>query len=261
MSARYAIYFSPAAGSPLARFGAEWLGRDSDDESAPASRPDIPGFSRARHREITESARHYGFHATLKPPFSLPPGTSVEQLEAALTAFAQRRAPIGGLGLKVGGLDGFLALLLTEESSAVRNLAADCVREFDAFRNPPSPEELARRRQVPLSELEDALLRRWGYPYVMEAFRFHMTLTCRLAEPEYGLLESFLRKLFGPIATRTVEIDGLSLFHQETRKSPFRLLRRYAFADAASRNMATNASTERDSGPSLTSDRTSPPLT
>lgn len=260
MSARYAIYFAPPADSALARFGVAWLGRDSETGSTPEL-PRFVGFSRTRQQEITATARHYGFHATLKPPFSLAPGKTVDQLDTALSAFAKQRTPIDGLGLKVGGLDGFLALVLTEESSAVLNLAADCVRAFDAFRNPPSPEELARRRQAPLSELEDALLRRWGYPYVMEAFRFHMTLTCRLTEPEYGLLETSLRTLFGPIATRTFGIDGLSLFHQEVQESPFRLLRRYAFADAASSSMATNVSTDRDSGPSLTSDRTSSPST
>jgi len=37
--------------------------------------------------------------------------------------------------------------------------------------------ELPCRRQAVLSPAQDALLVRWGYPYVMEYFRFHCSLT------------------------------------------------------------------------------------
>lgn len=258
MSARYAIYFAPAADSALARFGADWLGRDSEADST-IPQQSIAGFSRDRLREITANARHYGFHATLKPPFALVPGTTPDQLDAALSAFAKTQKSINRLAFKVGSLDGFLALILAEESLEVRNLAAACVREFDAFRAPPSSQELERRRQAQLTDMEDALLQRWGYPYVMEAFRFHMTLTCRLDDIERGPLETTLRTMFATTAAGGVAIDGVSLFHQETSDSAFRLLHRYPFADAASCTMATKASTERESGPSFTSDRTSLP--
>jgi putative phosphonate metabolism protein len=258
VSARYAIYFAPAADSALARFGAGWLGRDNEtDTSIPQW--SVAGIPSSRLQEITATARHYGFHATLKPPFALAPGATSERLDADLAAFAKKQKSITRLALKIGSLDGFLVLLLAEESLEVRNLAAACVREFDAFRAPPTIEELERRRRVPLTDLEDALLQRWGYPYVMEAFRFHMTLTCRLDDTERSPIESTLHTRFATNATGDVAIDAISLFHQETRDSAFRLLRRYPFADAASRNMPTKASTERDSGPSFTSDRTSLP--
>lgn len=258
MSARYAIYYAPSPDSALAELGANWLGRNNDLASA-IPQQSVAGISPDRLREITASAHHYGFHATLKPPFAIAAEGTPEQLDAALANFAKKQKTIDRLALKVGCLDGFLALLLAEESMEIRNLAAACVREFDAFRAPPSQQDLARRRQAPLTDLEDALLQRWGYPYVMEAFRFHMTLTCRLAEEERDPLENTIRTLFGPIAAKGVSIDGISLFHQESRDSAFRLLRRYPFPDAASRTMATKASTERDSGPSFTSDRTSSP--
>lgn len=258
MSARYALYFAPAADSALARFGTDWLGRDNETDSSIPQRS-VAGIPPNRLQEITASARHYGFHATLKPPFALAPGATPERLDADLAAFAKKQKSISRLALKIGNLDGFLALLLAEESLEVRNLAAACVREFDVFRAPPSIREQERRRQAPLTDLEDALLQRWGYPYVMEAFRFHMTLTCRLDDTERGPLEKTLRTMFAPTAATGVAIDGVCLFHQETRDSAFRLLRRYPFADAVSRSMPTNASTERDSGPSFTSDRTSLP--
>jgi putative phosphonate metabolism protein len=260
VSGRYALYYAPGAESALARTGSLWLGRDTVS-GEPQQQPPIDGFPRSRVDAMTATARHYGFHATLKPPFALADGCTPEALDKALAAFARRSSPIAGLGLKVGELDGFVALVLSEESPAVRNLAATCVREFDAFRRPPSAEELERRRKASLSDLEEALLRRWGYPYVMEAFRFHMTLTDRLADDERQRIIPALRKLFGPAVTSNVAIDGISLFHQDDRTAPFRLIRHYPFGEDAMRRISRNVSTDRSSGPSLTSVRTSPPST
>jgi len=260
VSGRYALYFAPRADSLLARTGAAWLGRDA---ATGASLPQAPidGFAASRVQEMTKTARHYGFHATLKPPFALAEGQTAEALDAAIESFARRGAPITGLGLKVGVLDGFVALVLAADSPEVRNLAAACVRDFDAFRRPPPAEELQRRRQARLSDLEDALLRRWGYPYVMEAFRFHMTLTDRLSEADRDRVVPALQKLFGPAVTGTLTIDGLGLFHQEDRDAPFRMVRRYAFGGDETRSISRNVSTDRSSGPSLTSVKTSPPST
>jgi 2'-5' RNA ligase len=255
VTARYAIYFSPAPNGALARFGAAWLDGD------PATRPAIEGLSASRALEITETARHYGFHATLKAPFALADGQTEAALDRALAAFAQRHAPVAGLGLTVGALDGFLALLLTADSTGVRNLAAASVRELDAFRQPPSEAELRRRRQAPLSTLEDALLRRWGYPYVMEAFRFHMTLTSRLPDDERQRLLPALCRMAEPVTDAAFTVDAVSLFQQEDRDSAFRMLRRYPLDPGKARNMATKDATDCASGPSLTSVRTSPPST
>jgi putative phosphonate metabolism protein len=259
MTTRYAIYFSPSQGSALAGFSATWLGRDCLT-GADVARPRVDGFSKARIAEITEAARHYGFHATLKPPFILAKNCTLEQLDERLRQFAQGQKSQTGLSLQVGTLDGFIALLLTEDSTPVRNLAAACVREFDTFRLAPSEEEIGRRRAMPLSALEDALLRRWGYPYVMEAFRFHMTLTSRLQPEEHDRLLPLLRRMFGPVANTLFAIDAISLFHQRSRDSPFRLVQRYPFAGNA-RNIATKEATDPASGPSLTSVKTSAPST
>lgn len=255
MTARYAIYFSPAPHSALARFGAAWLGGD------PATGPAIEGIAPSRIVEMTETARHYGFHATLKAPFTLADGQTEAALDRALVEFAQRHAPVTGLRLTVGTLDGFLALLLPAESAGVRNLAAACVRELDAFRRPPSEAELRRRRQAPLSTLEDALLRRWGYPYVMEAFRFHMTLTSRLPDDERERLLPALRRMAAPVTDGAFAADAVSLFQQEDSDSAFRLLRRYPLDPGRARNIATKDATDCASGPSLTKVRTSPPST
>lgn len=260
MTARYAIYFAPAPGDDLSRLGMTWLGRDSADDTR-LPQPSISGFPLSRIDAITESARRYGFHATLKPPFVLADGRNKGQLDRVIADFARGFDRIPALSLKVASLDGFLALQLAEDSPAVRNLAAACVRDFDSFRAPPTEAELARRRQAPLSALEEALLARWGYPYVMEAFRFHMTLTCRLTDAERTRLQPALRRLFHPVTSTAIAIDAVSLFRQDDRGRPFRLLRRYPFRGETDRRISTNASTDRSSDPSLTSEKTSPPST
>jgi 2'-5' RNA ligase len=254
VTARYAIYFSPAPESPLDRVGTAWLGSDVPQRQ-------LDGFSRERIAEITASARHYGYHATLKPPFALAADRTGAALDRMLGEFAGSRAPIDGLGLKVGSLDGFIALLLTDESTEVRNLATTCVRDFDSFRLAPSEEELRQRRSASLSALEDALLRRWGYPYVMEAFRFHMTLTTRIEREEHDRLLPLLRHMFGAVTNASFTLDAVSLFYQEARDRPFRLIQRYPFAAESARSIATKEAIDRVSGPSLTSVRTSSPST
>ena len=74
----------------------------------------------------------------------------------------------------------------------VADLAQACVETFEPFRAPLAEEELARRRAVPLSARQEANLERWGYPYVAEDFRFHMTLTARLFGAELSAVEAAL---------------------------------------------------------------------
>ncbi|HTZ38232.1 MAG TPA: DUF1045 domain-containing protein [Stellaceae bacterium] len=101
-AARYAVYFVPEPGAPLARFGAAWLGYDIAGGKA-AARPALAGVPAERLEAITAEPRRYGFHATLKPPFSLAEGTSAAALDAAVAALAARIAPfaaqpVGGTG-------------------------------------------------------------------------------------------------------------------------------------------------------------------
>ncbi|MEM9683377.1 MAG: DUF1045 domain-containing protein, partial [Pseudomonadota bacterium] len=196
------------------------------------AQPEVAGFSAPRIREITESARHYGFHATLKPPFALAAGRTADELLAEIEAFVETQRRIPEVRLKVGSLDGFMALVLRKEMTEIRALADACVRSFDSFRSPPSDAELERRRKAPLTDHQDMLLERWGYPYVMDAFRFHMTLTCRLPASDRERLQPSLEAMFGPAIENGVSVDGISLFQQDDRQSPFRRIAHYAFGNA-----------------------------
>jgi ribose 1,5-bisphosphokinase len=230
---RYAIYFAPAPGSRWWRFGCEWLGRDA--LSGRALDPmTLPGVARGDIAAATNAPRHYGFHATIKPPFALVDGATIDDLHAALRQFAMRCAPLPIGQLSLQGLDGFLALR-PREKTALRDFAADCVRHFDFLRAPASAGELARRRAAGLTPRQEAMLVRWGYPYVMDEFRFHLTLTQRLDADALERMQTALTPLIQALNSEPVRVDALCLFEQTSAAAPFRLTRRYGFDGTVAR--------------------------
>lgn len=229
MSRRFAIYLAPASGSALHTVGSALLGRDALTGEF-LSCPDLDGVPSKRWRSITEDARGYGFHGTLKPPFRLQPSERVESLEAALAAFARSRSPFHAPPLVLRAISGFLALVPEREDRRILDLAADCVRTFDRFRAPPPPEELARRRKAGLSTRQEEYLLEWGYPYVMEEFRLHFTLTCRLEAAERDVVAKALAPHVGRFGGHPLRVDALTLFEQPAAGVPFLIRARYALA-------------------------------
>jgi putative phosphonate metabolism protein len=227
---RFAIYFAPTPESPLWRFGRACLGRDVVT-GAEWPQPSIEGIVPARWREVTASPRTYGFHATLKPPFRLSAGRTPEELTRALEAFASTRRSFDASILQVGRIADFLALVPREPSVELSALADACVRDFDEFRAPPEPEERARRMQARLSPREQELLATWGYPYVLEGWRFHMTLASGLGPHEINGLCLALQRLAAPSCGTPLQVDGVCLFEQAAANAPFLLTQRFPFED------------------------------
>lgn len=225
---RYAIYFTPAPGTALAEFGRRWLGRDPrSGEDVP--RADVPGMTAADLAEITADARRYGFHATLKPPFRLSPDEDLPALDAALGAFSAQHAPFDAGPLALRELGGFLALMPAGDTAPLHALAADCVRGFDRFRAPAPPDEIERRRSGGLNARQEDLLAAWGYPYVLDEFRFHMTLTARLNEAGRAVVAEALSGLLAGVLEEELRIDALGLFEEPQPGAPFRQIGRYEF--------------------------------
>lgn len=228
MARRFAIYAAPREDSALWQIGNRWLGRDPVTDTA-LDPPVLAGFSAQRTAEITEAPRRYGFHATLKPPFRLAPGISDEDLITALSAFAEARTPISLSPLTLTALDGFLALACTTASPMLDRVAADCVREFDAFRAAMDDAERARRQVVGLTPRQKRNVRDWGYPYVMKDFRFHMTLTSRLAPDERARVFRALGDIFGVVECDWISLESICLFEQKRAECPFILRERFDF--------------------------------
>ncbi|UWQ16788.1 DUF1045 domain-containing protein [Jannaschia sp. M317] len=218
---RFAIYYIPAEG-PLADFGAAWLGWDVVRGCA-ARQPDLPGL-----RDITMTPRKYGFHGTLKPPFRLAKTQTVEGLEKAVSDLAVSLRPAICDRLDLMTIGRFLALTPMGDTHSLGQVAEACVTDLDAFRDPPPEAELARRRAAGLSARQDALLTRWGYPYVMEEFRFHLTLSGRLPEDTISRWTQAVRHSLPDLPAPFV-VDQIALCG-ERADGHFEMLHRYTLA-------------------------------
>jgi putative phosphonate metabolism protein len=220
---RYAIYFAPPHGADWSRFGASWLGWDMET-GAEVTHPDVPGLDVAA---ITATPRKYGLHATMKPPMRLAEGSSLADLEAACATLAATQAPVTLERLQLARLGRFLALRPLGDESALNAVASACVTELDAFRAPAPEAELARRRGTGLSPEQDKNLVTWGYPYVLDQFRFHITLTGKLPKPDLPAVEEALQAHLIPLLPAPFVINDLSLMGEDG-EGRFHLIHRYA---------------------------------
>ena len=219
---RYAIYYAPAQGSFLDQFGAEMLGYDA---WIGAGLP-FPGGvveQMPDWRELTQDPRKYGFHATLKAPMSLN-GRRESELHAACADFARQPRLIPKITPVVNPISGFIAVIPEGRSTELEQFAADCVRAFDPFRAPLAAEDRARRNPSRLTPRQVEYLDRWGYPYVMEEFRFHMTLTGRLDETRRETVLTMLRERFARLNLTELAIDRVALFKQADAKARFEII-------------------------------------
>lgn len=224
---RYAIYYCPEPETPLWRFGSRWLARDSatGDDMKPLKVKDL---SPERVREITAAPRLYGFHATLKPPFRLSKGTDREMLDEALESFVASHPPFKVPALELAELDGFIALRPKKECKDLDEFAATCVKAFDVFRAPPTTKELDKRLKTDLTKPQFKYLEKWGYPYVMDEYRFHMTLTERLDAAERAtVLKALKREAKTTLTGKPWTLDVITLLRQKKAGQPFEVVKCY----------------------------------
>ncbi|MDH3032541.1 DUF1045 domain-containing protein [Methylobacterium fujisawaense] len=225
MSRRYALYCLPAPGSRLEAFGRSVLGTDPVSGAAV---PHPEGLSDLA--AVTAGARIYGFHATLKAPLRLAAGTTEADLVAATRDLAAAHPPVAVGPLRVAALGPFLALVPEAPPPELGLFAAECVAALDPFRAPLTEAERAKRRPERLDPRGRALLARWGYPYVFEAFRFHMTLTDALPEAEREAWHRRLSEAYAAAGPEPLVIDAVCLLTQDG-SGPFRLLARLPFGE------------------------------
>jgi putative phosphonate metabolism protein len=235
---RYAIYYAPPDDCAFAHAGNRWLGRD------PASgefleQPKCPGLTPTRLAKLTAAARRYGFHGTLKPPFQLHDRRTLRELERAVASLAAHQQAFS-FKVRLAPLSNFLAWLPTSDIEAIEAVASACVTQLDEFRQPSTVAELARRQSVGLSPTQEALLLRWGYPYVMEEFRFHLTLTDATSGAEAQALLAALEAGAAGHAREAIPFDALCLFVEPEPGADFRLATRFGFDGGIKRYAAAH---------------------
>jgi hypothetical protein len=229
---RYAIFFVPPADCSFYRFGAAALGYDSYSGSR------IPSLSSkdvsaAEWEQLTAEPRRYGFHATLKAPFGLLSEFSESQLIAEFSRFVNSSTSALRFTASIQLLDGFAALVPSGTALALDLLAARCVRHFDPFRRPLTKPEQSRRLGQRLTARQISHLDRWGYPYVFEDFRFHMTLTGRLPAGRTAAALGLLRKTFKQQSVPgSIAIERIALLRQDGTDAPFRVIHEAALHES-----------------------------
>jgi len=221
---RYALYYAPKAESALWHFGSTIIGYDAADGSD-HSVPSYATLLADRWRELTAEPRKYGFHATLKAPFHLATGVDEETLRGALRKYSQSTSSALIDGLAVASIGPFIALRPTGDVARLNALASDIVRAFEPFRAPLIAADRERRLKSPLTERQIDYLDRFGYPYVHEEFRFHMTLSGPLHSDDREAMLGILSEACGIQEIQMPEaINRICLFRQDEPSSRFRII-------------------------------------
>ena len=224
MSPRYAVYFSPERLSPWWSLGAHWLGRD-EYSGASLPQPTLAKVSPDELFALTAEPRRYGFHATLMAPFYLSGGHTEADLLTRMEQLAAQLTPVPLGEMQARSLGHFLALTPTQPCDAITTLAARCVTELDDLREPLSAADLNRRSGPTLDARAQELLRRYGYPYVLERFQLHLTLSGPLGVADSArLLNAMAQPVAHLNASAPLVLDRLCLFVEPAGSQPFRRL-------------------------------------
>jgi len=228
------VYFAPHPASEWWQAGSAWLGRCAATGRA-LPQPVVPGVPPELMAQLTAAPARYGWHATLKAPFTLADGVGVADLEQGLAQVCAALPAFTLPPLQVARLRHFLALVPEAPSPHLQQVADACVTQLHPLAAPLPPSELVRRRGGGLSDRQEALLQAWGYPQVFEQFRFHCSLTGNLdALPQAtkdavaDALEAAARDWFG--ALPPCRFEAVSLFEEPGRGQPMRLVSQWPLA-------------------------------
>jgi len=221
MPYRCAVYFVPDIDSDWWQAGSAWLGRCAATGQTMAQ-PSLPGISPNVQWAATAEPRRYGWHATLKAPFKIMPGENLRSVMVALEALADTLTAFDLPPLQVSTQGGFMALRPEGDVAQINHTAEACVKHLHRFAQPLSETDLARRRQVPLTPEQDRLMLAWGYPYVLDEFEFHLSLTHKLDGMSIDMRTAWQQAAqihFAPLGA--CRFDRLALFIEPQRGADF----------------------------------------
>lgn len=226
---RVAFFFAPASQSPLAIFGAHWLGWDAEMGK---SVPHLDRFEVYKYghntpfSDIVATPSKYGFHGTLKAPFRLAAGKSIKALCDAGRTFGKQTHKFTLENLRVTQLGSFIAITQGAPSSELNELASNIVRTFDQFRAPLTDQDITKRRQQNLTARQDELMLKWGYPFIFDAFKFHLTLSGKLEQDEMTSTLNVLNEHLTDILKDPIDVRDICLFG-ERNDGRFEIIERF----------------------------------
>ena len=232
---RYALYLAPPTESELWRFGCDVIGRDAMT-GASCDGFALEGYPPDSWRNVTSEPRRYGFHATLKAPFRLRVDLNVADLIDNIAEFACKFARFDAGELDVGAIatgDGRAFVVLKPRSALteLRSFEGSVVRALDPMRASLTDGEPQRRRSARLTPRQAYYLDAWGYPYVLDEFRPHFTLTNAILDAD-SVARSLERKFRRRVASHALRVDALTLFAESEPGGEFKILRHFPLSRA-----------------------------
>lgn len=206
---RLAIYHLPDG--DLGRFGSQWLGWDARHGRA-LPHPDLA----LPIPELVATPARYGFHATLKAPFRLAESATTAEVAGALRAICPH---LSAFAMPVALRDdwGFMALRPAgPPPPELIALEAALVTRLDHLRAPLSEAERARRNPDRLPPSARAHLDHWGYPFVLDAFHYHLTLTGALPAAQQQQIRATLDPVLAPLIAAPMPVSAVALVGEDS---------------------------------------------
>ncbi|MBJ3775420.1 DUF1045 domain-containing protein [Acuticoccus mangrovi] len=210
---RYALYLTPRRDDPLTAAAEAWLGRSAFTGAT--------GDAQAPIAAHAATPARYGFHGTMRAPFRLAEGRTEADLLAHFAVFAATTPPLE-VRLAVRPLARFLALMAVDHEP-VAAAEKKGVLHFEPLRAPLTEAERSRRNPGALDSRLRELLDTYGYPYVLERFVFHMTLTGSVDPAGLEAVEAAATAHFGALLD-TPRTLVHAIFREDEPNGPFSII-------------------------------------
>ncbi len=212
---RYAIYYAPIENPELDLFGKCWLGWDpyKGEETTKSDLSKLPSFKKFSGLVLTP--KQYGFHGTIKAPFRLKNKYTYSDLENKVREISKQIQSFHLDKLVIKKLGNFIALT-PSKNLKVNDVSNKFVEGLDFLRDDLSEDEIKKRHPHKLSFNQKKMLFKWGYPYVFNEFKFHLTLTGKLRIEEIDNVYKYLQTILKSVNLRKIHFKSICIFGQKT---------------------------------------------
>ena len=229
---RVAIYFLPKKNSSLENFGKNLLGRDiNKKKKISLTRRQKYFINRGftyfdELKDYCEQPAKYGFHATLKAPFRLKRNVKTKNFYDVISHIATQHSRFKIKGLKIVYSKKFTFITSRKPNKLLINLESDLVKHLDTFRAELNKTEIKKRIPDSLTFKQNKYLKEWGYPFVFDQFKFHMTLMNQNNNKLSNKQKLELEKLIYKISNNVIEFNEISLLG-ENKNGHFEEIKRF----------------------------------
>ena len=229
---RVAIYFLPKKNSSLENFGKNLLGRDiNKKKKISLTRRQKYFINRGftyfdELKDYCEQPAKYGFHATLKAPFRLKRNVKTKNFYDVISHIAAQHSRFKIKGLKIVYSKKFTFITSRKPNKLLINLENDLVKHLDTFRAELNKTEIKKRIPDSLTFKQNKYLKEWGYPFVFDQFKFHMTLMNQNNNKLSNKQKLELEKLIYKISNNVIEFNEISLLG-ENKNGYFEEIKRF----------------------------------